>query len=173
MLTKWSKSQLVALLVENNATQPKAKYSNNALLKMLEKVPSDFVAEIESTRGGFRVNRGSLCECLVKSIICSIDNVNKSQCFSADLDTRKVPSARLETLGLPKSSNIEIKFSTSFAPATAKTSKAHTCLIVSETGAYLVNAKDLVPTASGKINLNNQSAKTCKRLANLSRELGL
>lgn len=173
MIKSYSKSEMVTLLKENNQTQPKAKYSNNVLLSMLEKMPNDFNAVIEDTRNGFSLNRGSVCESIVKAFITETTSVKKSTCFESDLDTSKVKASRLDKYGLPKSTNIEIKFSTSFAPATAKTSKARTCLLVGESGIYLINAKDLIATAKGKININNQRANVCKRLNELSKALGL
>ena len=169
----FTKKVLINLLLINNTTQPKAKYSNNVLLAMLENTANDFVAELEPTRNGFAFNRGSLAECLIKSKILNQATCLKSQCLQADLDTSKLDTKTLEKYNLPKSTSIEIKYSTSFAPATHKTSKSRYTLIACESGIYLINSVDLIPTKSGKININNQKAKCLKRLNTLSKELGL
>lgn len=166
-MKQFTKKELVVALTENNTKQPKAKYSNNVLLKMLNKVDNDFVATLEPTRNGFAFNRGSLCECLVKYAITH--ETTKSQAHESDLDTTKVS----DTYDLPKSSNIEIKYSTSFSPATKKTSKAHYTIIVCESGAYLIDSKNIIPTSAGKININNQLAKHLTKLNRLNERLGL
>lgn len=166
-MKKFQKSELVALLIQNNAIQPKAKYSNNILLNMLSNVDNNFNATLEPTRNGFAFNRGSLCECILNYVITG--KTTKAQANESDLNTMKVAN----TYDLPKSSNIEIKYSTSFSPATKKTSKAHYTIIVCESGAYLIESKNLVATGSGKININNQHAKDLKRLERLSERLGL
>ena len=40
----FTKKELIVLFNENNLKQPKAKYSNNIILKMLENVSEDFQA---------------------------------------------------------------------------------------------------------------------------------
>ena len=166
-MKQFTKKELVELLKQNNNTQPKAKYSNNILLKMLGATDNNFVATLEPTRNGFAFNRGSLCECLVNYAITG--KTTKAQAHESDLDTTKVS----DTYGLPKSSNIEIKYSTSFSPATKKTSKAHYTIIVCESGAYLIDSKNIIPTSAGKININNQVAKHLTKLTRLNQRLGL
>ena len=161
-MKRFTRKELVELLKQNNTQQPKAKYSNNILLKMLGATDNNFVA-----RKGFAFNRGSLCECLVKYAITG--ETEKSQCFESDLDTSKVA----DTYGLPKSSNIEIEYSTSFSPATHKTSKAHFTVIVCEKGAYLIESKNLISTSAGKININNQRQQDLISLNRLNQRLGL
>lgn len=170
-MKNFTKKELIALLKENNDKQPKAKYSNNILLSMLEKTDSNFIATLEPTRNGFAFNRGSLCECLVKYAITK--DTTKSQAFESDLNTTKVSDKVLEYFNLPKSSNIEIKYSTSFAPATKKTSKARMTIIVSQLGIHLIESKNLIATDSGKINISNQRPKDLIELKNLERALGL
>ena len=166
-MKQFTKNEIIALLKENNAKQPKAKYSNNILLKMLGATDNNFVATLEPTRNGFAFNRGSLCECLVNYAITG--KTTKAQAHESDLDTTKV----VDTYGLPKSSNIEIKYSTSFSPATKKTSKAHYTIIVCEKGAYLIDSKNIIPTSAGKININNQVDKYLTKLTRLNQRLGL
>lgn len=158
---------MVSLLIKNNETQPKAKYSNDILLTMLEHVSDNFTARLEETRGSFAFNRGSAVECLLRAIVTGEMNAVKAQAGEADLFLKKA------VLGLPAKAKIEVKFSTSFAPAAAKTSKGKWVVIVGQEGAFLVESKNLVATAKGKINLNDQNAKYCHRLNELSEALGL
>ena len=168
----YTKNQLIALFNANNQTQPKAKYSNNVILNMLDCLPSEFEADIEPTRSGFAVNRGSLVECIVKAVIYNDYHASKSNCFVADLNTTKLDSQQLALVNGVVSSNIEIKFSTIFAPATHKTSKARKTIIVCENGIYMIDSKNLIPTKSGKINVNNQKAKDLIELTELMDLLG-
>ena len=168
----FSKNQLVNAFTQNNADQPKAKYSNNVILNMLDCLPMDFEADIEPTRNGFAVNRGSLVECIIKAVVCNDYHATKSSCRVADLDTRKLNAQQLALVNGVVSSNIEIKFSTSFAPATKKTSKAHKTILVCESGIYMIDSKNIIPTKSGKINVNNQKAKDLIELTELMDLLG-
>ena len=168
----FSKNQLVDLFNENNQKQPKAKYSNNIILNMLDCLPSDFEADVESTRNGFAINRGSLVECIIKSVIYNDYHAKKSNCRVADLDTRGLNAQQLALVDNVVSSNIEIKFSTSFAPATRKTSKARKTILVCESGVYMIDSKNIIPTKAGKINVNNQKAKDLVELSELMDLLG-
>ena len=168
----YTKIELVNLLQVNNQQQPKAKYSNNAILRMLEKMPSDFVATLETTRNGFAVNRGSLVECIINAVITNNYNQTKHNANASDLDTTKLTGYALALVNGVKSSNIEIKFSTSFAPATHKSNKARYTIIVSEKSIIMLESKNIVYTASGKINASNQKAKYCTELVELMDLLG-
>lgn len=166
----YNKSELIALLKLNNQMQPKAKYSNNTLLQMLDNVANDFVASLEPSKEKCPVNRGSLCEVLIGFKVCG--KTSKSQAGKSDLNTLKLSAKELEFYGLPKSSNIEIKFSTGFAPATAKTSKAHWTILAGQNGLFLIESKNIIATPAGKININKQNPRDMVYLKNLSRSLG-
>ena len=168
----YSKNQLIALFKDNNARQPKAKYSNNVIIQMLETLSSDFTADVEPTRSGFAINRGSLVECIIKAVVCGLVSGIKSNFRVADLDTMHLDAEHLALVNGVKSSNIEIKFSTSFAPATHKTSKARKTIIVCEYGIYMLDSKNIVPTKSGKININNQNKNDLTELSELMDLLG-
>lgn len=163
---------LKEMLLNNNTSQPKAKYSNNVILQMLDTLPSDFVADVEPTRNGFALNRGSLVECIIKAVITNDFQPSKSSCRVADLNTLNLSSEALELVHGVRSANIEIKFSTSFAPATHKTSKARKTIIVCEYGIYMIDSKNIIPTKSGKININNQNPKDLEMLEELMDLLG-
>lgn len=168
----FTRNELINLFKDNNQKQPKAKYSNNIIIGMLENLPSEFVAIVEPTRSGFAVNRGSLVECIIKAVVYNDYNAQKSSCKVADLDTTSLNAQQLALVNDVVSSNIEIKFTTSFAPATRKTSKARKTILVGESGIYMIDSKNLISTKSGKINLNNQMAKDLTRLDKLMDLLG-
>lgn len=159
------------MLKANNITQPKAKYSNNIILTMLENLDNDFIADIEPSRNGF-INRGSLVECIIKYVAYNTPNVSKSCAFQSDLNTLLVDKKTLKLFNNVRSSNIEIKFSTSFAPATAKTSKARKTIIISENSIVMLDSKNLVKTKAGKISLNNQKVCDLVVLNDLMERLG-
>ena len=171
-MKKYTYFELVALLQQNNQQQPKAKYSNNAILRMLENLPTTFVVELEPTKNGFALNRGSLVECILNAVITNNYDQTKHQAHQSDLNTLKLNAQQLALVNNVKSSNIEIKFSTSFAPATHKTSKARYTIIVSEKSIIMLESKNIVSTASGKINASNQRAKDCTELSDLMDLLG-
>ena len=139
---------------------------------MLANLPSDFIVELEPTRNGFAFNRGSLVECIVNAVITNNYDQAKRQAHTSDLNTLKLSDNALRLVNGVKSSNIEIKFSTSFAPATHKTSKARYTIIVSEKSIIMLESKNIVSTASGKINASNQRAKDCTELTELMDLLG-
>lgn len=167
----YTRNQLIALFKENNLAQPKAKYSNNVIIQMLERLPQEFSADVEPTRNGF-INRGSLVECIIKAVVYGINETSKSNCRVSDLDTTNLNAQQLALVNGVHSKNIEIKFSTSFAPATHKTSKARKTIIVSETMIVMLDSKNIIPTKAGKININNQIASQCETLNNLMDLLG-
>ena len=168
----YTRNELIELFNANNVMQPKAKYSNNVIIQMLETLSSDFVADIEPTRSGFAVNRGSLVECIIKAVVYGVNDTEKSSCKIADLDTTTLNAQQLALVNGVVSSNIEIKFSTSFAPATHKTSKARKTIIVSENMIVMLDSKNIISTKAGKININNQKASQCEILNDLMDLLG-
>lgn len=144
-----SKKELKDMLLNNNIAQPKAKYSNNVLLNMLDSVKSDFTIKVEKTKSLNMVNRGSVAEILFKLLLNQALNTNvvksdKSQAYSSDLDTSNINTQLLEKFGLPKSKNIEIKFSTSFATASPKNNNARYIIVISESGLSLVSSKNVM-----------------------------
>ena len=122
-----TKKELKTMLELNTLAQAKAKTSNDTLLKLLNCEYCDFEmvqVECTKTKGLVMVNRGSLAEILFKIIVKSYvkgDTV-KGVCTRAkngfnDLNTYKLDSEMLSDLGLIKTTNYEIKFSTGFAYA--------------------------------------------------------
>ena len=62
------------LLAQNNIDQPKAKYSNNIILSMLDQFDENATVCVEPTKKGFELNRGSLVENLVKMVLLGTNN---------------------------------------------------------------------------------------------------
>ena len=171
-MEKLNKKQLLEMLERNTKEQPAAKYSNNVLMHMLESLNDDFIAWLELARGGKMVNRGTLAEIIVKSYLYEINEISKSQAGAADLDSTKLSEKKRALLRGLKSTNIEIKFATSFAPATYKKNKAHYTIIICQDGIYLIRSRDIIWTKAGKLNANNQLPSARVRLNKLSKCLG-
>lgn len=172
MMKNYTKQDLLLMINFNNLVQPKAKYSNACIERMLECLPNDFTATLEETKSGAFVNRGSLVECIVKSVIYGVSNIEKSKQKDSDLNTLKLDSKHLNLVNGIKSSNIEIKFTTSFAPATAKHNKAHKVILVCDYGIFMIDSKNIVATKAGKINVNNQRSTDLTPLNDLMDLLG-
>lgn len=135
-MNTYTKNECINLLLDNNINQPKAKYSNNVLLAMLECVPADTTFRVEPTRGGFELNRGSLCEAIIKAVLYGYDSVGKTSQNKSDL-CKGIKNAT--AYGLKSNYCYEIKFATVFAPATLNATKTKSILLVTATGVYLVN----------------------------------
>ena len=156
-------NQVRDLLVKNNQEQPKAKYSNNIILTMLNQLSDNTTFEIEPTRGGFELNRGTLVEEIVKAVLGAA--VNKSYSGKADVELKNVEKAKFEIPTQAK--KIEIKFATTFAPASATQPKTKYVILVVKEGAYLIETKD------HKGRYTNNSFLDGERLETLSEMLGL
>ena len=119
-MEKFTRTQLKEMLERNTKEQPKAKYSNDVLLHMLESLNDDFMAWLELAKGGKMVNRGSLAEVIIKAYLYEVNEVSKSLAYAVDLDSTKLSEEKRALLRGLKSTNIEIKFATSFAAAKAE-----------------------------------------------------
>lgn len=172
-MEKYTKQDLINLVEMNTQLQPKAKYSNAIILTMLKSLDDNFTATLEPARSakyGVMVNRGSLVECIVKYAV--IRNGEKTPGAGADLDTKHY-MANLDLVDNVVSDNIEIKFSTSFAPATTiKSKKPKKVILVSEHTIGMIDSDKIIYTPAGKININNQKAKDLKPLTKLMEVLG-
>ena len=158
----FKKNELIALLKQNNSEQPKAKYSNNVLLAMLENSDIESVSS-EPTRNGFLVNRGVVCECLVKHALRKWSNTYKTT-RNADIKISKGDDrAIMREYGLNPNLNYEIKFTTSFALASNSKLRTKYILLVMADGVYLVESKKY----------ERANYPQGKRLDKLSQELGL
>lgn len=162
-MTVFNKSEIINMLLANNQSQPKAKYSNNVLLEMLKAVSDSTMFSVEPTRSGFPINRGTLCEEIVKAVLGV--KVDKTQKSKADIDLQGVDKARFEIPS--RARKIEVKFATSFAPATASQPTTKYTILVCPFGAYLIDS------ANHQERFTTSTAWKGIRLEKLSEILGL
>ena len=163
---KLSKNEIIALLEQNNIDQRKAKYSNNIILEMLENVSENAIFDVEQTRGSFPINRGSLVEEIVKSMLggeCVKASQRQSDLRATSKNMRKMFKAN----GLNPQLRYEIKFATSFAPASNNAPKTKYTILIVKEGAYLVE------NANHQERFTSNSWFDSPRLDNLSDLLGL
>lgn len=163
-MNRFTVAQCKALLEENNVNQPKAKYSNNVILAMLEQFDDNATVEVEPTRGMFPINRGSLVENLVKMVLMNTTETWKTQRNRSDVMRG---CQGLKEYGLQKQLNYEIKFATTFAPATESKPKTKFVILITADGAYLIESKN----HAGRF--TNNSIWDGERLDDLSEALGL
>lgn len=156
-----NKKQLQELITINTTLQPKAKTSNDILLKLLECDYCDFEfvsVECTKTKSFTMVNRGSLAEILFKIIVKSYvkgDTIKgvmqRAKNGFSDLNTYKLDSEMLEDLGLIKTTNYEFKFSTGFAYASELRKNTQKIILLTPTGFYLNTPRTLTYDNAGHI----------------------
>lgn len=156
-----NKKQLQELITINTTLQPKAKTSNDILLKLLECDYCDFEfvsVECTKTKSFMMVNRGSLAEILFKIIVKSYvkgDTIKgvmqRAKNGFSDLNTYKLDSEMLEDLGLIKTTNYEFKFSTGFAYASELRKNTQKIILLTPTGFYLNTPRTLTYDNAGHI----------------------
>lgn len=180
-MEKVKKENLITELLEDNKKKGgKNAPTNNLIIEMLENANIESLG-VSPTRGGNLHNRGEIVELVVKSMIfeyCGLDyqEINKALQKESDLITNKLDIELLKELDLPKSANIEIKFTSSIANASIKNNKARYCLIVNSCkkygiGAYLLFSRDLIKDNNDHI--KPESVLNGARLELLSELLGL
>lgn len=162
-MNTYKKNECINLLTANNIDQPKAKYSNNILLNMLDCVADNTEFMIEPTRGGFELNRGSLCEAIVKAVLYGYASAGKTAQRKADL-CKGIKNAN--SFGLDSRYCYEVKFATTFAPATASQPKTKNTILITADGAYMIESKN------HKGRYTNNSIWDGERLDELSEALG-
>lgn len=140
MMNTFTKTELVAILKADRNNAGNAHYSDDALLAMLGAVSDNFTATIEPARGDFAFNRGSLAECIVKSILYGVNDTFKTSQGRKDLDLRGVKNARFGIDSRAK--GLEVKFATNFAAASASEPSTKWVLLITEKGVYNVRAED-------------------------------
>ena len=156
-----NKKQLQELITLNTSVQPKAKTSNDLLLKLLDCEWCDFEfinVECTKTKGLTMVNRGSLAEILIKIIVKSYIKgdtlkgvIKKAKNGMSDLNTYKLDKEMLKELGLINTSNYEIKFSTGFAYASELRKNTQKIILLTPKGFYLNTPKTLTYDNVGHI----------------------
>ena len=135
-MKKYTLTEIRALLERNTIEQPKAKYSNAIILRMLEHTRHDFTATVEPTRDLFPLNRGSLVECIIKSLLYGVADTFKTTQGRKDIDLREVDNRAFDID--PKAKGLEIKFATSFAYASASDPRTVWVLLVTPDGIFNV-----------------------------------
>lgn len=161
-MNKYSVVKVMALLENNNQEQPKAKYSNNVILQMLNHIDQNTIFEVEPTKKGFALNRGTLVEEIIKAKLGV--NVNKSYSKKADIDLKGVNNSKYELPSTAK--KVEVKFATTFAPASPSNPKTKYVILVTAEGVYLMDATE----HEGRY--TNYSAYDGTKLEKLSKALG-
>ena len=156
-----NKTQLIELITINTTLQPKAKTSNDLLLKLLDCEWCDFEfisVECTKTKGFTMVNRGSLAEILIKIIVKSYIKgdtlkgvIKKAKNGFSDLNTYKLDKEMLKELGLINTNNYEIKFSTGFAYASELRKNTQKIILLTPKGFYLNTPKTLTYDNVGHI----------------------
>lgn len=169
---KFNRDELVDIFVNNNETQPKAKTSNNIIIRLLDNCTNEFTLTCELTRGGCVPNRGSVIECILNHLITHKANVVKANFEESDLTTKKLARKYLKMLELAQSKNIEIKFATGYAYATQVTSNARFIILVTPYGIWLMKPKNIVYTKNMKIKASEQNYELATRLVELEQYIG-
>lgn len=156
-----NKNELLELITQNTKKQPKAKTSNDLLIKLLNCNYCDFEyvdVECTKTNGFVMVNRGSLAEILIKIIVKSYikgDTIKgiskKAKNGFSDLNTYKLDVEMLSDLGLINTTNYEIKFSTGFAYASELRKNTQKIILLTPKGFFLNTPKTLTYDNVGHI----------------------
>ena len=110
-MNTYTKSELIAILNADTAAVRKNHIGNDVLLSMLNAVSDNFTATVERGWKRLPINRGSLAECIIKSVFYGVDKTFKTSQGRKDIDLRGVDKARfgIDT----KAKGLEVKFATS------------------------------------------------------------
>jgi hypothetical protein len=127
--------------------------TNNAMITMLENTNLEYLT-VEPTRSGNIFNRGSVAECVIRSVINEYvlgytSNHYKKSSNGSDLSTKKKSVDMLQDLGLASNKNYEIKLLSSLARASYDNANKSDFIIMLDIrakskGVYLVKYSDLV-----------------------------
>lgn len=137
----------------DNVAHSKNAPTNNAIISMLENTSLEYLT-VEPTRSGQIFNRGSVAECVIRSVIneyvngVSANHYKKSS-KGVDLSTNKKSVDMLQDLGLTSNKSYEIKLISSLARASYDNTNKSDFIIMLDIrakskGVYLVNYNDLV-----------------------------
>ena len=162
----------------DSQAHPKNAPTNNALISMLKNTSLEYLT-VEPTRTGAIYNRGSVAECIIKSIINEYvlgqtSNHYKKSSKGVDLSTKRKSVEMLQDLGLSTNKSYEIKLISSLARASYDNTNKSDFVIMLDIrakskGVYLVNYNDLVLYNETSI----KDYKNAKRLDLLGELLGL
>lgn len=143
-MKRFYKNDLIEILDNNNS---KSMTNSNRICKhFLNLVNSDFSCEIEYNEKNDSINRGSLIECVIKHLL-GLDSAreNKNNCDIKSL--KAVLGGRVN--------NLEIKYSVRESYASANKCKSKYVLLVNEYGLFLLDRKNILTNAKGRV-INNQ-----------------
>lgn len=127
--------------------------TNNAMITMLENSSLEYLT-VEPTRSGNIFNRGSVAECVIRSVINEYvightSNHYKKSGNGSDLSTKRKSVDMLQDLGLLSNKSYEIKLISSLARASYDNTNKSDFIIMLDIrakskGVYLVKYSDLV-----------------------------
>lgn len=146
-------NQIIKSYAMDSVAHLKNAPTNNAMIAMLENTNLEYLT-VEPTRSGSIFNRGSVAECVLRSIVneyvsgASAKHYKKST-HAEDLTTKRKSVEMLQDLGLTTNKTYEIKLLSSLARASFdNASKCDFVIMIDirakSKGVYLVNYNDLV-----------------------------
>lgn len=146
-------NEIVKTYQMDSVAHPKNAPTNNAIITMLENSNLEFLT-VGPTRTGAIFNRGSVAECVIRSVIneyingASAKHYKKST-HAEDLTTKRKNAEMLQDLGLQTNKTYEIKLLSSLARASYdNTNKSNHIIMIDirakSKGVYLVNYNDLI-----------------------------
>ena len=146
-------NEIIKSYAMDSVAHSKNAQTNNAMITMLENTSLEYLT-VEPTRTGAIYNRGSVAECVIRSVINEYvlgqtSNHYKKSNNGVDLSTKKKSVDMLKDLGLSTNKSYEIKLISSLARASYdNTNKSDFVIMIDirakSKGVYLVNYNDLV-----------------------------
>lgn len=146
-------NEIVKSYEMDSVAHPKNAPTNNAMITMLENTSLEYLT-VEPTRSGNIFNRGSVAECVIKSVINEYvlgqtSNHYKKSSKGVDLSTKRKSIEMLQDLGLTTNKTYEIKLLSSLARASYDNTNKSDFVIMLDIrakskGVYLVSYNNLV-----------------------------
>jgi hypothetical protein len=152
-MKKTTINEIIKAYEMDSISHQKNAPTNNAMITMLENTNLEYLT-VEPTRSGNIFNRGSVAECVIRSVINEYvlghtSNHYKKSSNGSDLSTKKKSVDMLQDLGLASNKNYEIKLLSSLARASYDNANKSDFIIMLDIrakskGVYLVKYSDLV-----------------------------
>lgn len=146
-------NEIIKMYQMDSVAHSKNAPTNNAIISMLENTSLEYLT-VEPTRTGAIFNRGSVAECVMRSVVNeyvkgSTNNHYKKSTHAEDLTTKCKSVEMLQDLGLQTNKTYEIKLLSSLARASYDNANKSDYIIMIDIrakskGVYLVNYNDLV-----------------------------
>jgi hypothetical protein len=169
---EFTREELVEIYENNTMVQPKAKTSNDCILRLLNGRNTNYSIACELTRSGRVPNRGSVVECVVKHGITKLGYITKSNFGESDLNTSKQNFYQMRAIDLGQSKRWEIKFANGFADATPITSDCYKVVLVTPYGIWKFNPEDIIYNNKNRIQASIQNYELATRMYELEKYLG-